>query len=90
MPRHKKCGICRNDVGTRDKYVKGAKIYPKNRQFTPSNSIILVYYLVHSQICFIRRYFELKIEKSVENKSSNCNFSKFSYILKMIFIRNCH
>jgi hypothetical protein len=38
IPRHKKCGICRNDEGVGDKYVQSAKIYTKNEQFLLTKS----------------------------------------------------
>jgi hypothetical protein len=39
---------------------------------------LIVQALCHE--CTVRSNFEIMIKKSVENRSSNCNFSKFSYI----------
>jgi hypothetical protein len=52
----------------------------KTGNLRPQNQIIFVFYLIQRFIFVIRCYFSMMLAKSVENKSSNCNFRKFAYI----------
>jgi hypothetical protein len=56
------------------------KYTQKTGNFRPQNPIFLVYFSFLSFVCFIRSNFKKMTEKLVENRSSNCNFTKFAYI----------
>lgn len=52
----------------------------KSGNFRPQNPIIFIYFRFLRLLCFIRRFFELRIENFVDNRSSNSNFRKIAYI----------
>jgi hypothetical protein len=56
------------------------KYTQKTGNFRPQNPIFLDYFSILGLMCIIRSNFEKMIEKSVENRSSNCNFRKFACI----------